>query len=1185
MAAVKNQLALAESTLVEALKLNAEVFPEKTALKIVIDSEAIEYSYTHLIYKAELAALRIRKLTQKGDRVILAMGTSGNFIEYYLGCLFADRIAVPLPVEKLTSRFSRFESVLKDCDASLIVFATEQEMRMMIGTDRSDRTILNLENLKEVDKLRPSSADPSAIGESHPYAFIQYTSGSTSKPKGVLLSHANLMSNIRMIVSSMEITESDRVVSWLPLHHDMGLIGNVLTFLAAGASVTLFPYQEFARNPLRWLELLSLERATLSGAPNFAFDVVNRKHSRLSGLNFDLSCLRLLYCGSERISAKSIQEFYQNLSRFKLRQESFFPCYGLAEASLLVSGGFRDPMNLFVGSTDLKVPYCGQLAPGLELKIVDSQDRELPQGQVGEIAIKGPSVSEGYWHQISKIGNHAPNKNEFKWLNTGDLGYRTEHGIYVTGRSKDLIKIRGRNIFPEDLEEALERFRQWFAPNSVIATSLHQNDSESLIIIAEINRDQRKGPFDLILREIQNTLSQFELRCDQLVILNPLKLPKTSSGKKQRSFAASQYLAGNLDVLWESNDRISISEQKSSSMAPQTNESNLKSPDLSEFEKYFSKINTVLADERRNFPANLNKKLHEHNLLALLVPQNLNGSNYSANQFSKFARLLGRFDLSVGAMIGIQNTIGLLPIINSKTLPDRDDVLKSIATYGYFAAFALTEPSAGSNPRLLQSQVTQRDGKMILSGEKVWIGNAPFAEFISVYAKEINSEGKDLGVSAFLLRRNRHNFIVGEEQLTLGLRAMPQCRLFFKDVILHASDRLSEPGKGLLNAYPAMEFARFGLAALSTGVIQNAMSKAHHFAKQRQIWTGTLADNTYYQLSMKLNQLRLEALEALVQHSANIIDQQKTLPNLLSLCCKILAGEWSFAIIDSCLQFCGGRGYTENFGISRIWRDIRILRIFEGPSETLAYQLGGQFLRDPSCVASISTDPQANELLVKLHSLSNLQIPKDFLTAKVGFFLAEWVALCLRKAESKSPELVQEYLNSRYQETEIQIFKWKILGGLELRVEGTPNQDQDSQNLFDTWTGFGPETGTQTTSVLQVQSTAPVPLRAAAEVTPRPTPLPPKVKEIDPIQETLKNPKSQEVKSFLSEWIAKNLKTAVIDTQIPIQEYGMDSLLAFELICQVEERFGTLLSDQVMTSKPSIDGLTNEILKGLAKSP
>ncbi|NCA11886.1 aminotransferase class I/II-fold pyridoxal phosphate-dependent enzyme, partial [bacterium] len=419
-------------------------------------------------------------------------------------------------------------------------------------------------------------------------AFLQYTSGSTGTPKGVMLSHENLLHNSLRIMQAFEITRSQSGVFWLPSFHDMGLIGGILVPLYGGKFNVLMSPVAFLQKPLRWLQAISKYRATISGGPNFAYELCVRKTTPEQRASLDLSSWSLAFNGAEPVRPETIDAFAEAFAVSGFRREAFFPCYGLAESTLMVTGGMKfeppvvrafDAAALETGSAIVRTGFvpgtrrlvgAGRELDGQDVRIVDPNTCEaLPPGRIGEIWVSGPSVAQGYWNRpdattetfdamLAVPDAQSRTQSAKKWrpnpgpyLRTGDLGFFDAGELFVTGRLKDLIIVRGRNHYPQDIERSVEDASPLVRAGSVAAFSVDVDGRERVVVVAELERGRREAgelavAFDAIRRRLA---IEHEVALEALVMVRPNSIAKTSSGKIQRHACKRQFLDGTLEVV------------------------------------------------------------------------------------------------------------------------------------------------------------------------------------------------------------------------------------------------------------------------------------------------------------------------------------------------------------------------------------------------------------------------------------------------------------------------------------------------------------------------------------------------------------------------------------------------------------------------------------------------------------
>ncbi|HEY4588890.1 MAG TPA: fatty acyl-AMP ligase, partial [Thermoanaerobaculia bacterium] len=462
-------------TLVELLSRRAQAQPERRAYTFLLDGEReeVHLSYGELDRQARSIAARLQALGVAGERALLLYPPGLQYAAAFFGCLYAGVTAVPVYPPRPNRPDPRFLAILSDARARVVLTTSAilpNAERLLAG--KAPVVWLATDGLDEgaEEQLEPA-VSPEDI------AFLQYTSGSTSAPKGVMVSHGNLIHNERLIQAAFGVGPDSVVVGWLPLYHDMGLIGNLLQPLWAGCSCVLMSPVDFLQKPLRWLAAVSRYGGTVSGGPNFAYDLCSRKIRPEDRAGLDLSRWEVAFNGAEPVRAETLERFAAAFAPCGFRRSAFFPCYGLAEATLFVTGAGREepPVVGRFRVPDLErnravaddagraLVSSGRATPppvGQEVAIVDPESRlPLADGEVGEIWVAGPSVAQGYWSRPE------PTEATFRaftvsgagpFLRTGDLGFLSGGELFVTGRAKDLIIIRGRNHYPQDVELTVE---------------------------------------------------------------------------------------------------------------------------------------------------------------------------------------------------------------------------------------------------------------------------------------------------------------------------------------------------------------------------------------------------------------------------------------------------------------------------------------------------------------------------------------------------------------------------------------------------------------------------------------------------------------------------------------------------------------------------------------------------------
>jgi nonribosomal peptide synthetase protein BlmVI len=526
--------------LVGGLRARAASAPHRTALTWLPDlgatSEPMTWAGLDDGAAAVAAALRAGGV-RPGDRVLLAQPPGPGFVRGLLGCLYAECVPVPVyPAVDHRHGIRVLRTIARDCQARA-AWVSDREHASTV------EDLIGVPAIWHPDERRHR---PDGVPDPADIAFLQYTSGSTDTPKGVMVTHANLRSNLESMRRAFGHTPASVVLSWLPMYHDMGLIGNLLHPLSLGCHVYLAPPSAFVRRPLRWLEAIGRYRAGTSGAPAFAYEMVNRAVEESGAPAVDLSHWRRAYCGAEPIPAGTLERFAELLAGTGFTADALMPCYGLAEATLLVTcTPPGDGVALRrAGAQDRPVVSCG-VAYGCAVEIRDEQGGLAPDGSVGEVLVQGDSVAPGYWNrdELSARTFHAalPDRPG-TWLRTGDLGYVSGGRLHITGRIKDVVIVRGRNHHPHDLERVIVEALPEIRPGGVVAFG--DEAGRGVVVVAELRPPADPGAAWSAAAQALGTA--FGLAIVEFVAVRPGTVPKTTSGKLRRGECRRRHLAGAL---------------------------------------------------------------------------------------------------------------------------------------------------------------------------------------------------------------------------------------------------------------------------------------------------------------------------------------------------------------------------------------------------------------------------------------------------------------------------------------------------------------------------------------------------------------------------------------------------------------------------------------------------------------
>ncbi len=568
--------------LVDHLMARADQTPDAPALTFLEQGErpTEQLSYAALDHRARVIAAALQARGAQGQRVLLFYPTGVEFISAFLGCLYAGSVAVPTSPPLPGRAPARLLSVHRDstptvalCSDSLLeplqgILANSPVATQCLATDALGPSLAS--------EWRPSDLNADSL------AFLQYTSGSTSAPKGVMVSHGNLLENTKVIQTAFEQPDACTIVSWLPLFHDMGLIGTALDALTMGAHCVLMDPQSFIMKPVRWLRAISNYKAHTSGGPDFGYQLCTRKitDGQLEGI--DLSGWRVAFNGSERVRPATAREFAARFAGVGVTPETMYPCYGLAESTLFASGGqATEPtvVNSFDaaaleaglaqpagGETKRRIDLvsCGIGWRGHSIEIVDPEEQEfLPQGRVGELWLAGRSIAKGYFNrpdETQETFQASTGSGRGPFLRTGDLGFVLDGQVYLTGRLKDLIIIAGRNHHPEDIEQTVEACHPVIREGGLAAFGVERSGDECLCVVAELAAKnlRRLAQDGLSQSEIRNEImmaareavaAQHGVRLDVLQLVRAGTVPKTTSGKVQRGRCKAAHLLGEYDSV------------------------------------------------------------------------------------------------------------------------------------------------------------------------------------------------------------------------------------------------------------------------------------------------------------------------------------------------------------------------------------------------------------------------------------------------------------------------------------------------------------------------------------------------------------------------------------------------------------------------------------------------------------
>ena len=577
------------SSLVGLLRYRASYQSEQLAFTFLQDEAEASWNYRELDRRSRAIAAQLQILGVSGERALLLYPPGLDYLAAFFGCLYAGVVAVPAYPPRNQRNTPRIQAIAKDAQAAIALSTTailSQVQSLLAATADSEALQwLTTDNL--ASDIEDCWQEPTINSDN--IAFLQYTSGSTGTPKGAILSHGNLLHNAATTYLYMGHSPSSKFVSWLPTYHDMGLIGGILQPLYGGFPCILMAPASFLQRPYRWLQAISRYQATTSGGPNFAYEICIEKITPQQRETLDLSSWSVAFNGAEPVRAETLERFAATFASCGFRPSAFYPCYGMAEATLMVSGGLKTapPRRKTLQKRALAnnrvveanaehedactLVSCGRTLPEQQIALAklneviahpESLSRCQPN-EVGEVWVKGPSVGRGYWNRLEETQQtfHAylSDTGEGPFLRTGDLGFLDNGELFITGRLKDLIIIRGRNLYPQDIELTAERSHSALRAGSNAAFAVEVGNEERLVVVQELEFRAKPNLEEVTAAIRQAIAVEHELQAYAIALIKPGSIPKTSSGKIQRRACRADFLSGNLSVIASSVcDRVEL---------------------------------------------------------------------------------------------------------------------------------------------------------------------------------------------------------------------------------------------------------------------------------------------------------------------------------------------------------------------------------------------------------------------------------------------------------------------------------------------------------------------------------------------------------------------------------------------------------------------------------------------------
>ncbi len=919
-------------------------------------------SFAGLDRAARAIAGHLLQRVDAGECVLLMYDAGLDFVSALFGCFYAGVVAVPLPAleaSRMRSGAQRLEAVARDCGARLLLGNARSlsllrtALQEPVGIDETDWI-----DTHEWAALVPPAACPGPAMDS--IAYLQYTSGSTRTPRGVMISHANVTHHLGAMQTALGYGPDSVSICWMPHFHDYGLVEGVLLPLFNGTPTYLMSPFTFLKRPVAWLEAIGRYRGTHTQAFNYAYRYCARRIPLAMRKALDLNTLRSAGNGGEPIQRETIEEFYAAFADCGLRRQALNPVFGLAEATLLVTAAspLEDPLSTRFDTAALArgfvlptpagcqtVVACGRPLPETEVIIVDPDTRrQRPPQQSGEIWVSSPGVAVGYLGRAEESeatfrARLEGETNGRTYLRTGDIGFLHEGNLYVSSRLKDLIILRGLNHYPQDLEWTVQRSHPSLRADNGAAFSIAVDGDEQLCIVQEIERaPETDGELNAIVAAIRDAVfNEHGVVPYAVTLIRAGSIPKTTSGKIQRSACRQAFLDGSFKAVTVGPDMLS------QSPADAVLESSRRRADelIAWLRDYAERrINSRLIDERRCLPPNIVLDFGNRGVFGLTAPESYGGLNLSHSDALRVYIQLAAIDPTIATLVFLHVTNGSRPILHFATPQLRNKLMPLLASGRELAAFTLSEPGAGTNLGAVQTRiVSDEQGVWRVYGKKRWNGSA-WTGVISVFGRLIDGSGRARGLSAFVVRQSDAGVKIGPESLTMGVRGIIQNTVEFDGVRVTAEQILGEMGQGMYVVNDVLSHGRLATAAVGLGAAMRAAQLTLRYTSRRQIETGVLLDNPQagVRISEMLHRITIEQ-ETLAYCAARLDAGDPIVPEI-AMAAKVSATDTGIFSADLLVQLLGGRGYMENNLAPQIFRDARMLTIGEGANEALVAAIG-----------------------------------------------------------------------------------------------------------------------------------------------------------------------------------------------------------------------------------------------------
>ena len=996
---------------VGALRLRAAQAPGRTAVRCVSGPTEENLSYGELDHGARAAAQWLGRRTAPGERVLVSCGPGSGFVRAFLACLYLGAVPVPVPLPGGFGRQeSRIGAIAADTGARLVLTdeAGLPAVTRWLESGRTGPPELSAASVETAELTGDAGAWTEHPVEPGTLCFLQYTSGSTSDPKGVMVPHGALVHNLRLMSESHGWHGGMTWCSWLPAYHDMGLIAMMLAPLHLGGTAVLMPPTDFLKHPVSWLRLIDRYGAQVSCAPNFAYDLCARHLTDEQTAGLDLSRWTYACNGAEPVDAATLARFAERFAGTGFSARSLLPGYGLAEATLYVAGTPADepPTILRADPAALARDEVAEAGPGaavrelassgvvrgLDVRVVDATTgTELPEGSVGEIWVRGGSVALGYWNRPAETertfrATTADGAGPF--LRTGDLGALRSGQLYVTGRLKEMIIVHGRNLYPHDIERELRDLDAAFAelPAAVFASRPGAGAAEQIVAVQEVRgRGREAGELAALARAARAGLARrLGVRVGGVVLVRPGRISRTTSGKIRRT---------RMRTLFESGEPAPLHEELSAELrtafrAPRSSAHRLDVPvatagadwdplalarelevrlgDPRDARREFSYARVAELDRAEEFPEAVCRELDALGLPRWFVPAEHGGELRGSEELSQLIRILSRRDFT-SALAHAKTYLGAVSVWVAGRREQAEALAERIGQCAV-VSLALTEQAHGSDLLAggLRAERTRHGWR--LDGEKWLINNATRADLVCVLART-SADGGSRGFSLFLVDKARladGSWRALPHVPTHGVRGADISGIAFDGAEIPADALVGAEGEGLETILKGFQITRTLCSAMSLGMTDHALRIAVDFARGHLLYRRPLAELPHAARTLAechADLLAMEAVSLVATRSVHTLTEEQS---VVSAAVKYLVPTLGDEVIGALRGLLGARAMLvadfADGAFQKLERDHRVVGIFDGSTAVNLNSLINQFpvlargwrrrLADPDGVAA-----------------------------------------------------------------------------------------------------------------------------------------------------------------------------------------------------------------------------------------